>query len=506
MNKRVIKMNLRKKWVIFITIIITLLACALSFFFIRQLKMGEREHLVRYGFTLANNLAYNSEYGALIANEEILLQLIQGVMREKDVVYCIIQAVSGYVLSSRGIERMQLVLQGVLNENALQTQKTIDQFYISHEGTGIYEIAAPILTKAVEGSAGELEFFVAPEGLSEERSSKLSNIGVARVGISTASANRRMEKAQRTAIITTFIIILIGICVTYFLVGAIVTPIHRLAEGTKIVAKGDLNHRVSISTRDEIGDLGNAFNKMTAELKMAQFQIIQAEKMETVGKLASGIAHEVKNPLAIILQSVEYLVKNLSSDDKNVSLTLGYIKSAVKRADNVVRGLLDFSGSARLDINSCNLNTVIERALLLMKHQFDKYHIRVAEQLKEDLPSIEVDDNRIEQVLVNLFLNAVIAMPDGGKLTVKSYCETDGKENVVIVKIEDTGAGIPDEIFGKIFEPFFTTRRSHGGTGLGLSVVKNIIDLHNGKISIQNRKDGGAEVTLIFKAGNKGGR
>lgn len=485
-------MGLRKKWVIYITIIIILLAFALTFFFIRRLKLSEKENLMRYGITLANNLAYNSEYGVLIANKDMLYTLIQGMMREKDVIYCVIQDKDGIMLSSGG---MAGAIKG-----------------LKREGLGIYEVSSSILTEAPESFAGELDFFV-----TSSDQTKQVKIGEVRIGISMASANARMAKAQRAAILATIVVILIGIGVTYFLVGAIVTPIHRLAEGTQRLAKGDLDHRVHIDTKDEIGELGIAFNKMTddlrtsrdelieniSELKKAQSQLIQAEKMETVGRLASGIAHEVKNPLAIILQCVEYLVKNVSSSDKNVSLTLGYIREAVRRADNVVRGLLDFSGTSRLDIGLCSINSIIERSLLLLKHQFDRYHIRIIKDIKEVLPFIELDENRIEQVFVNLFINAVAAMPAGGNLTVKSYYEE--QDESVIVKIEDTGTGISEEILVKIFEPFFTTRRSSGGTGLGLSVVKNIMDLHNGKISVRNKKEGGVEVILVFNVKSKGG-
>lgn len=485
-------MGLRKKWVIYITIIIILLAFALTFFFIRQLKLSEKENLMRYGITLANNLAYNSEYGVLIANKDMLYTLIQGMMREKDVIYCVIQDKDGIILSSGG---MAGAIKG-----------------LKREGLGIYEVSSSILTEAPESSAGELDFFV-----TSSDQTKQVKIGEVRIGISMASANARMAKAQSAAILATIVVILIGIGVTYFLVGAIVTPIHRLAEGTRRLAKGDMDHRVHIDTKDEIGELGIAFNKMTddlrasrdklieniSELKKAQSQLIQAEKMETVGRLASGIAHEVKNPLAIILQCAEYLVKNISSDDKNVSLTLEYIREAVRRADNVVRGLLDFSGTSRLDIGLRSINSIIERSLLLLKHQFDRYHIRIIKDIKEDLPFIELDENRIEQVFVNLFINAVAAMPAGGNLTVKSCYEEQDKS--VIVKIEDTGTGISEEILVKIFEPFFTTRRSSGGTGLGLSVVKNIMDLHNGKISVRNKKEGGVEVILVFNVKSKGG-
>lgn len=509
-----IKTGLRTRWVISITILIIFLASGLSFFLIQRLKISERENIIRYGFTLANNLAYNSEYGVLIANEEILITLIQGVMREKDVVYCIIQDLEGNIFSQGGEIDTKVVLGGALNRNAVQSQRPIQQFYVPREGSGIYDIVAPIFTSTVEGAEWELEFFVTPEGLRGEKPPDVEKIGIARVGISMASANRRMANTQKAATLTTFIIILIGIGVTYILVGAVVTPIDRLVEGTQIVAKGDLSHRVSITSKDEIGDLGRAFNQMTedlkishdklldniAELKSAQFKLIQAEKMEVVGRLASGIAHEVKNPLAIILQCVEYLSKNVYTENKNVSMTMDYIKDAVKRADDVVRSLLDFSSMSKMDLRLCDLNSIIDRALLLLKHQFDKNHIHVIKQLKDDVPRVELDENRIEQVFVNLFLNSAAAMPKGGELKVKDYVdEEEGRQKELIVQIEDTGEGISEEAMGSIFEPFFTTRREEGGTGLGLSVVRNIIDLHNGRIYIENREKNGVRVTLAFK-------
>jgi len=315
-----------------------------------------------------------------------------------------------------------------------------------------------------------------------------------------------------------------------FLFGEVFTrPIKNLYNATQKIAAGDLDYKIEVKTGDEIEELADSFKNMVSkikdeqkeilqeierrkdaesslrkaynELKETQNQLIQAEKMEVVGRLASGVAHEVKNPLAIILQSTDYLEKKVLLDDEKISLSLRYIRDAVEKADNVVKGLLDFSSLSKLDMQLVNLNLIIEKSLFLTKHQFDKYHIQVIKDFKEDIPDVKIDKNRIEQVFINLFLNAVTAMPKGGQLIVKSYVEEiEGRERVVVVQIEDTGIGIPEDILNKIFDPFFTTRRASGGTGLGLSIVKNIIELHNGKIAIQNKKDkGGIRVTLSFK-------
>ncbi|HDN85609.1 MAG: hypothetical protein DRP68_04240 [Candidatus Omnitrophota bacterium] len=251
------------------------------------------------------------------------------------------------------------------------------------------------------------------------------------------------------------------------------------------------------------------------KLKEVQQQLIRSAKMEAVGALASGVAHEVKNPLAIILQGIEYLSKKIETDDENIKYTLKYMEEAVVRADTIVKGLLDFSRISKLNIGKYNINSLIENCLLLMKHQFDRHHIQVVKELGGNIPEVDIDKSKIEQVFINIFMNAVHAMPEGGKLTIRSYVKSLNKdtlplqfeekekfnldEEVVIVEIEDTGSGIPQELLNKVFDPFFTTKRTKGGTGLGLSIVRSIMDMHNGFIDIKNKSSGGVIVTLIFK-------
>jgi PAS domain S-box-containing protein len=251
------------------------------------------------------------------------------------------------------------------------------------------------------------------------------------------------------------------------------------------------------------------------ELKRTQLQLIQAKKMEVVGGLASGVAHEVKNPLATIVYGAGYLRRKINPEDKNVALTLKHVEEAVRRADNIIKDLLDFSSLSRLDIAQEHLNNSIDKCLSLTKHQLDKQHIKVIRDFKVDLPLVKVDNNRIEQALINLILNAIDAMPKGGSLTIRTSTQKLTKieqgigfrkedvfklgETVVVVEIEDTGPGIAEANLDKIFDPFFTTKRGLGGTGLGLSIVRNIIQLHNGKIEIKNIKRRGVRVSLMFK-------
>ncbi len=234
-------------------------------------------------------------------------------------------------------------------------------------------------------------------------------------------------------------------------------------------------------------------------LKETQSQLIQAAKMEVVGGLASGVAHEVKNPLAIILQGVEYLERKIPSDDQSIVTTIGFIRNAVERADSIVRGLMDFSSIKEMNISKQQIVPIIDKGLMLLKHQFDKQHIKLEKQIADNLPDIAMDRNKIEQVLLNLLMNAADAMPKGGTLTLKIYTKDNLPDAMsLIVEILDSGSGIENDAIDQIFDPFFTTKRTKGGTGLGLSIVRSILETHKAGIEISNRPEGGAQVTITF--------
>ncbi|MBF0384547.1 MAG: response regulator [Candidatus Omnitrophica bacterium] len=252
-----------------------------------------------------------------------------------------------------------------------------------------------------------------------------------------------------------------------------------------------------------------------AQLKETQGQLVQAEKMKVVGGLASGIAHEVKNPLSTILYGVTYLIQQLKSPSRDVETVLTNIKEATNKANNIITGLLDFASLSKVDREKADLNHVIERALALASHLISKNKINVVKKYQTTLPKINIDVNRIEQVLINLILNSVYAMPKGGKIVLISKSEIlnenmpeipledrdkfEPGDEVAVISIEDSGCGLSQEVSKQLFDPFFTTRRAKGGTGLGLSVSKNIMAIHEGSISVKNKKTGGAIAKIILK-------
>ncbi|MCB9771723.1 MAG: response regulator [Candidatus Omnitrophica bacterium] len=262
-------------------------------------------------------------------------------------------------------------------------------------------------------------------------------------------------------------------------------------------------------------ELKNAYNK----LQQTQIQLIQAEKMNVIGGLASGVAHEVKNPLATILYGVEYLENSLKTSDEKIVLTLDSIQEAAKSANNIIKGLLDFASLTNLKKTPENINTLIDQAIHLTRPQCERVSVHLEKNLQNDLPLIKIDRNRIQQVIVDLIVNAIYAMNNGGRLMIRTYgkkfsdqdvgwIDRRGRsfgqgDDVVVVDFEDTGPGIKDEYLIKIFDPFFTTRRAAGGIGLGLSIARTIMNSHGGIISLHNKTGGGARARLIFKANKK---
>lgn len=230
------------------------------------------------------------------------------------------------------------------------------------------------------------------------------------------------------------------------------------------------------------------------QLKEAQDQLVQVEKMKVVGELASGVAHEVRNPLAAIKYGIQYLNEQLPQKDEAIETVLDNMADSVVRANDIITDLLDFSSLSKLKQEQEHLNASVLKGLALINHEIVKKDIQVEKKIDTELPPVRIDRNRIEQVIINLLLNACYSVGENGSITLHTYSK-DGK---VYFDVVDNGGGIEEDIRGKIYDPFFTTRRAKGGVGLGLSICKNIMDMHNGVINVENRPEGGAIARLEF--------
>ncbi len=246
-------------------------------------------------------------------------------------------------------------------------------------------------------------------------------------------------------------------------------------------------------------------------LSSVQMQLVQLERLHSVGRLAAGVAHEVKTPLAITSMGIDYLASNPPPDDGNLPTVLKNMREAVKRANTAINGLLDFSAPRKINAVPGNLNSVIERSLRFVKHELMRCHITLKLDLSRSLPPCLLDADKIEQVFVNLLMNAIESMPSGGQLVIRTHAhsphnngdqtapDSQGDDMLVVAEIDDAGLGISPENLARAFDPFFTTKPEGKAPGMGLTVAKTIMDLHGGTIKVHNRAKGGTRVAITFK-------
>ncbi len=351
-------------------------------------------------------------------------------------------------------------------------------------------------------------------------------LGVLDVRMSLEKVDASIAVARRKlifwAIIGTAVLTLIS---GIFLFVTVHLPVRRLREGTNQISSGNLDHRIVLSSKDEIGELARAFNEMaqslgkaehenrvwsqtlekrveqkTAELKQIHEQIIQIEKMASLGKLSATVAHELNNPLEGILNYSKLISKRLKKAESTPAIQsalddMELVIDEVQRCGNIVKNLLLFSKRQVGEFGLVPIAEVVNKAVRLMQHHFKISNVNFQVEITDPEATLMCDENQIQQALVALFVNAVEAMPNGGDLKLAVSCEASGG---IRMDMSDTGTGIVTEDIPHLFEPFFTTKKQGKGVGLGLSVVYGILERHDGKISVQSEPGKGTVFTLTF--------
>ena len=241
--------------------------------------------------------------------------------------------------------------------------------------------------------------------------------------------------------------------------------------------------------------------------KQTEEELIRSEKLVSLGQLAASVAHEVNNPLAGIMIYVKLFLKKYKEEKlqtENTEKQLLKIEKELGRTTRIIRNLLDFARQSEPNIRAVNMNKVLEAALLLVGHQINLENIKLEKKSDAHLPLILADFDKIQQVLINIIMNAIQAMPDGGNLTIatsvaKGIRIGESPKDAVKIDIRDTGAGITKENMNKLFTPFFTTKEKGKGVGLGLSVVHGIIEQHNGKIMVDSEPNVGTTFSIYLE-------
>ncbi len=328
-------------------------------------------------------------------------------------------------------------------------------------------------------------------------------IGMLYVGM----LEQKFADMKRRALITLFGVTIVGmflaLIIANFLSNTIVKPINYLLEVTKKISEGDFSTVVEVKSKDELGELQRNFNLMASSLqerdeklkRQTQQQLMRSEKLAALGRMAAGVAHEINNPLTGILTYSHLLLKRFTEKGQ-IREDLEVIVNETTRCREIVKNLLDFSRESIPQKVPTDINRVVEETISIIENQVYFEKIAIEKALKENLPRIMIDAGQLKQVLINLSLNAAEAMPAGGTLVFETQISADNKNE--IIKVIDTGCGIPEEDINKIFDPCFTTKDKSKGTGLGLAVSYGIIQRHNGKVSVETRIGSGTTFTIEF--------
>ena len=319
---------------------------------------------------------------------------------------------------------------------------------------------------------------------------------------------RRIDRAINTIMVTPLIFFVLFLAVFAFMLWQarrnISRPLSILRKATEKVSHGEFEPADHPTERgDEISACINAFNKMTQEIKTRQEQLLHSRKMASIGTFTSGIAHELNNPINNISLIVDSLMEDDDIPAAERSRLYQDLMGQADRAAEIVKGLLEFSRTDQKHLEKLSLEDVVDKTIRLVKNKMSLQQIKYEKSIHTPLQPIWIDKSRLQQALLNLLVNAIQAMPNGGTLSL-ALCAGENPDEIRI-DVADTGEGIPEEQLDSIFDPFFTTKKEGEGTGLGLSVTYGIIQKHGGRITVQSKVGEGTRFSIFLntKAGHE---
>jgi len=305
------------------------------------------------------------------------------------------------------------------------------------------------------------------------------------ISLERKTINKILSASKKTLLAFFCFIIFAAITSSYLFFSKIFKNLRRIEKTACAISEGNFMKIGGTIQDNELGSVMKAMDTMCEELETRHEQLIQSKKLASLGILTSGVAHELGNPLnniSMVAQTYLELYERLRKEDR-----IAYMKMVLEESERIkkiVQDLLDFSRPKKADFKVADINSVIRNSLKLVQNTLDISRIKSQLDLKEDLPAVFIDEDRIREVLVNLLSNAVHAMPSGGTVFIRT--KPANKNGNIVIEVEDTGKGIPDEFISYIFDPFFSTKGAEG-TGLGLSISYGIVKRHNGKMNVRSK-------------------
>jgi two-component system NtrC family sensor kinase len=353
-------------------------------------------------------------------------------------------------------------------------------------------------------------------------------LGVLDTNVSLANADAQLSVSSARMLSYTAGAMLIVAVLSWLFVWRVVgEPIKALKNGTEHLSQGNLGYQIEVQSHDEVGDLAHSFNEMSLQLRAANEEIVtwaktledrveqktrelnrahdhllHSERMASIGKMAAVVAHEVNNPLSGILTYAKLIRKWVGTGQtehekrEEAIECLELIAAESRRCGDLIKNLLTLSRTAPMNVQSTDVHAVIDRCLLLVRHQLELGGVEVQLHYAKDLPRVPCDPAQIEQVFLALIMNARDAMPRGGNLWIETRVSND--ESEIEIQVRDDGAGIDPEVLPHVFEPFLTTKESGHGVGLGLAISRGIVERHNGRIVVQSELGRGTTFTVTL--------
>ena len=487
------------KFTLSISVLIVLTSLTLGWSFSRNAVALIKAALMERGRSLARNLSYNSEYGVLIANRNILQQLVDGVIKEEDVLYAVVQNENGEALAAARSTQLPILPPRDVERKPLldvSWSTTTTRAYEIHWGDEtFYEITFPVRTQEVKREREEIGLLMDETLGSASVAVSDKNIGLAAVGMSLSQkrVNATIIAIYRNIALLTLLVICAGIAVTVLLVRVIAGPINELATAAKHIAEGDLTSQVAVKSRDEIGELANSFNRMAQAIEQRQNELKQSNaQLEAASQHKSqflaNMSHELRTPLNAII-GFSGILRNEA--DTHVSPEerrefLGNILTSGKNLLDLINEILDLSkieaGKEILRLSEFAVPPVLEMARDTVKPLAERKRIRIDMTIDPALSTITADEIKFKRILYNLLSNAIKFTPEGGSVSMRALRNGNAAE----FSVTDTGIGIRPEDHERIFKEFeqveMSAERRFDGTGLGLTLAKKLVELHGGKI------------------------
>jgi len=343
------------------------------------------------------------------------------------------------------------------------------------------------------------------------------------ISLSVMDKTTREHKIAMTIFVSGFIFA-ISVVLCKILWNTVSVPISILAKGMEEVSAGNLNYTVKIDTKDELGELAASFNAMTGDIRKAknelvewgstlekkvqekteairkaQAQLVHSEKLASLGRMAAGVAHEINSPLTGIVTFAHLLQKKFDAGTQERE-DIDVIIDQANRCSNIIKGLLGFARASAADKTAVNINDILNSSLNIVRNKADFFNVKMVINYEEKLHYVKADTSQLQQVFLNMIMNAADAMDGKGTITITTKNTTENGRDFIEIEFRDTGSGITDKNLEKIFEPFFTTKPVGKGTGLGLAVSHGIIQEHGGNIFVKTKPGKGTSFFIKLPA------